>query len=160
MGISDDFSLSSEGVLCESGGSVTLSSDITNPDYILTWFSIENNAEIGTGNSITVTEPGNYFMTIDYDGCTYSSNTIAVDVITTNGITLNIADAITIIQGGSREVIASGVDNYTWYLDNEIIATGNTFSVSQAGTYTIIGTIGDCEFTKTFTVSKPILLGE
>jgi len=102
LGISDDFSLSSNGVLCESGGSVTLSSDITNPDYILTWFSIENNAEIGTGNSITVTEPGNYFMTIDYDGCTYSSNTIAIDIITTNGITLNIADAITIIQGGSR----------------------------------------------------------
>ncbi|MBN8565196.1 MAG: gliding motility-associated C-terminal domain-containing protein [Flavobacteriales bacterium] len=152
LGITDDFVISSEGVLCLSGGSVTLSSDITNPEYILTWFSIENNAEIGTGNSITVTEPGNYFMTIDYDGCTYSSNTIAIEVITTNGITLNIADAITIIQGGSREVIASGVDSYTWYLDNEIIATGNTFSVSQAGTYTIIGTIGDCEFTKTFTV--------
>ncbi|MEZ4838178.1 gliding motility-associated C-terminal domain-containing protein [Flavobacterium sp.] len=153
LGISDEFSLSSEGVLCESGGSVTLSSDITNPDYILTWFSIENNTEIGTGNSITVTEPGNYFMTIDFDGCTYSSNTIAVEVITTNGITLNIADAITIIQGGSTEVIASGVDNYTWYLNNEIIATGNTFSVSEAGTYTIIGTIGECEFTKTFTVT-------
>ncbi|MBC8883646.1 gliding motility-associated C-terminal domain-containing protein [Flavobacterium piscinae] len=153
LGISDDFTLSSEGVLCESGGSVTLSSEITNPDYNLTWFSIENDSEIGTGNSVTVTEPGNYFMTIDFDGCSYSSNTIAVEVITTDGITLNIADAITIIQGGSTEVIASGADNYTWYLNNEIIATGNTFSVSEAGTYTIIGTLGDCEFTKTFTVT-------
>ncbi|UPQ80491.1 gliding motility-associated C-terminal domain-containing protein [Flavobacterium azooxidireducens] len=153
LGISDDFTLSTEGTLCESGGSVTLSSDITNPDYILTWFSIENNTEIGTGNSITVTEPGNYFMTIDFDGCTYSSNTIAVEVITTDGITLNISDAITVIQGGSTEVIASGVDNYTWYLNDQIIATGNSFFVSEAGTYTIIGTIGDCEFTKTFTVT-------
>jgi gliding motility-associated-like protein len=153
LGISDDFVLSSEGVLCESGGSVTLSSNATNPNYILTWFSIENNAEIGTGNSITVTEPGNYFMTIDFDGCSYSSNTIAVEVITTEGITLNIADAITVIQGGSTEVFASGVDNYTWYLNGEIIGTGNSYSVSQAGTYTIIGSIGECEFTKTFTVT-------
>jgi gliding motility-associated-like protein len=153
LGLSDDFIISSEGVLCESGGSVTLSSDITNSDYILTWFSIENDTEIGTGNSITVTEPGNYFMTIDFDGCSYSSNTIAVEVITTDGITLNIADAITVIQGGSTEVIASGVDNYTWYLNDQIIATGNSFFVSEAGTYTIIGTIGDCEFTKTFTVT-------
>lgn len=153
LGISDDFTLLSEGVLCESGGSVTLSSEITNTDYILTWFSIENTNEIGTGNSITVTEPGNYFMTIDFDGCSYSSNTMAVEIISTDGITLNIADAITVIQGGSTEVIASGVDNYTWYLNNEIIAIGNTFSVSEAGTYTIIGTIGDCEFTKTFTVT-------
>ena len=153
LGISDDFTLSTEGALCESGGSVTLSSDITNPNYILTWFSIENDSEIGTGNSITVTEPGNYFMTIDFDGCSYSSNTMAVEIVTTDGITLNIADAITVIQGGSTEVIASGVDNYTWYLNDEIIATGNTFSVSEAGTYKIIGTIGDCEFTKTFTVT-------
>lgn len=153
LGLSDDFIISSEGVLCESGGSVTLSSEITNPDYVLTWFSIENNTEIGTGNSITVTEPGNYFMTIDFDGCTYSSNTIAVEVITTDGITLNIADAITVIQGTSKEVIASGADLYTWYLNNEIIGTGNSFSVTQAGTYTIIGAIGNCEFTKTFTVA-------
>ena len=153
LGISDDFTLSTEGALCESGGSVTLSSDITNPNYILTWFSIENDSEIGNGNSITVTEPGNYFMTIDFDGCSYSSNTMAVEIVTTDGITLNIADAITVIQGGSTEVIASGVDNYTWYLNDEIIATGNTFSVSEAGTYKIIGTIGDCEFTKTFTVT-------
>lgn len=153
LGISDDFTLSSQGVLCESGGSVTLSSEITNPNYILTWFSIENDSEIGTGNSITVTEPGNYFMTIDFDGCSYSSNTMAVEIVTTDGITLNIADAITVIQGGSTEVIASGVDNYTWYLNDEIIATGNSFSVSEAGTYTIIGAIGDCEFTKTFTVT-------
>ena len=153
LGISDDFSISSEGVLCESGGSVSLSSTATNPNYVLTWFQIENSNEIGTGNSITVTQPGNYFMTIDYDGCSYSSNTIAIEVVTTDGISLNIADEITVIQGGSTEVIASGVDNYTWYLNDEIIAVGNSFSVSQAGTYTIIGTIGDCEFTKTFTVT-------
>jgi membrane carboxypeptidase/penicillin-binding protein PbpC len=153
LGVSDDFVLSTEGVLCESGGSVILSSNVTNSNYVLTWFSIENNTEIGTGNSVTVTEPGNYFMSVDFEGCSYSSNTITVDVITTDGITLNIADAITVIQGGSTEVIASGVDNYTWFLNNEIIATGNSNFVSEAGTYKIIGTIGDCEFSKTFTVT-------
>lgn len=153
LGVSDDFIISGEGVLCESGGSVTLTSTATDSNYILTWFSIESGNEIGAGNTVTVTQPGSYFMTVEFDGCIYSSNTISVDTITTNGITLNTADTITVIQGTSKEIIASGADQYTWYLNNEIIGTGNHFSVTQAGTYTIIGTIGDCEFTKILIVT-------
>ena len=153
LGIPQDFILSAEGVLCESGGTVMLSSNIINSNYILAWYANGNDTVLGTENTLLVNNPGEYFMTIEFEGCTYTTNSIAVNVLSSDGITLNIADSITVIQGTSTEVIADGAENYTWYYNDEIIGTENNISVSLAGTYTVIGTIGDCEFTTTFTVT-------
>jgi hypothetical protein len=153
LGISEAFEITSEGLLCESGGSVELQSNLFNPNYVLTWFAVGDNAVLGTESSLTVTAPGEYYLSIAFEGCDYTTSSIAVTVTNSAGISLNVADNFTILVGSSTEVIASGVENYTWYLNNQEIATGNSILVSVSGEYTVTGTIGDCEFTKTFTVT-------
>jgi len=153
LGISEEFEITSEGLLCESGGSVELQSNISNPNYVLTWFAVGNNAVLGTESSLTVTAPGEYYLSIAFEGCDYTTSSIAVTVTNSAGISLNVTDNFTILVGSSTEVIASGVENYTWYLNNQEIGTGNSILVSASGEYTVTGTIGDCEFTKTFTVT-------
>ncbi len=154
LGIAEAFELTAEGLLCESGGSVELQSNLSNPNYILTWYAVGNDSVLGTESSLTVTTPGEYYLTIAFEGCEYTSNSILINVTTSDGITLNVADDFTILTGSSEEVIASGAENYSWYLNNEEIGTGDSLLVSASGEYTVIGTIGDCEFTKTFTVTS------
>ena len=117
LGIIEDFVLSSEGVLCETGGTVILSSNITNSNYILAWYANGNDTVLGTENTLLVNNPGEYYMTVEFEGCTYTTNSITVNVLSSDGITLNIADSITVIQGTSTEVIATGAENYTWYFN-------------------------------------------
>lgn len=154
LGTASSFEITSEGLLCDSGGSVELQANLSNPTYILKWYAVGNDTVLGTESSLTVTNTGEYYLTITFEGCDYSTNSIAVNVTTSDGISLNVADDFTILTGSSEEVIASGAENYTWYLNNEEIGTGNSLLVSTSGEYTVIGTIGDCEFTKTFTVTS------
>ena len=154
LGIGEAFEVSVEGLLCESGGSVELQSNLTNPNYIVAWYAVGNDTVLGTESNLTVTTPGNYYLTIAFEGCEYTTNPIAVSVTTSNGISLNVADDFTILVGSSTEVIASGAENYTWFLNNQEIGTGTSLLVSTAGEYTVIGTIGECEFTKNFRVTS------
>jgi hypothetical protein len=154
LGSASAFEITSEGLLCESGGSVELQSNLSNPNYILTWYTVGNDNILGTEPSLTVTNPGEYYLTIAFEGCEYTSNSITLNVTTSDGISLNVSDSFTILEGSSTEVIASGVENYTWYLNNEEIGTGASLQVSVAGEYTVIGSIGDCEFTKSLSVTS------
>lgn len=148
----NNISISRQGSLCENGGSVVLSSQNTSPLSVYAWYKEGSNTILDNTSQLTVTEPGNYYVTITVQGCSFSSNSINVSVANGDAITLNIPDEHTIIRGSTLTVIASGADSYIWYFDTQIIGNTDSIAISQAGNYMIQATIGDCVFEKTFTI--------
>ncbi len=153
LGVAESIVLTSSGTLCENGGEVVLSSSVTNSQYELAWYAEGSNQILGTSPELTVSIPGNYYLTAVFQGCNYTSNSLDINVTTSNGISLSIPQNITLIQGGSRNVTASGAESYVWILDNTIVGTGTDFLVTQPGNYTVTGTTGSCEYSTTFTVT-------
>lgn len=112
-------------VLC-NGQSVLLSSSVAS-SYL--W---SNNA---TTQSITVTQPGNYYVNItDGNGCTATSNSISVTSGSISGSpTISASGPTSFCSGGSVILTCSPAPAYLW--SNGI--TNQSIAVSAAGTFTV-----------------------
>jgi hypothetical protein len=116
---------------CE-GGSVTLQA--SNPGLTYNW----NNGE--TGQSITVSEPGNYFVTAtSAEGCIAISQGIAVTIVPNSPAAI-IPQGDTHICDNSAVVLTANQGlSYNWSTG----ATSQSIEVSEAGVYTVQVT-GQC----------------
>ncbi len=125
--------------LC-SGQSVTLSSNFTTGNL---W---SNGA---TTQSITVTQSGNYSVTVTNGSCSATSNVIVV-----NGApTISAGGPTTFCSGGSVTLTSSSATGNTWSTG----ATTQSISVSQSGSYSVNIFNGSCSATSntiTITVSS------
>jgi hypothetical protein len=127
-------SLSSSPTFCE-GGSVTLT--VTNPSGsdAIRW----SNGEVG--NSITVTESGNYYAVLEKGDCERMSDEITIEVIPNVKPIIEAMGGQTICEG---ETLTLQVTNpqpnvtYTWSngvtgTQTKVSASGNYFVTSQNG---------------------------
>ncbi|MEN1784785.1 MAG: gliding motility-associated C-terminal domain-containing protein [Bacteroidota bacterium] len=126
--------------ICD-GSSITLTPyNITNSDiYQYNWY---RSATLLSEKSkeLTVSEAGIYFVEIDYGDCTGSantlSNTIEVNVGTSQGIAINMPTKTTLCSGESVTLSANisgqGFD-YTWLKDGTIVNGPTT----DASTFTV-----------------------
>lgn len=130
------------------GGSVTLKPhNIPNAGtYRYNWYRSGTLLSEKT-ESITVSNPGMYYVELDYGSvCSGSantlSNTITINTGTSTGIALNGASNVTVCPGDPHILeanISGGGYTYTWYKDGNVIS-GPTVNAS---TYTInTGTSG------------------
>ena len=152
LGLSETFTVTKEGYLCETGGNIMLSTSTTNPLYAISWFKSGSTTVLGTNTTLNVTNLGDYYYKVTNATCTYTSQTISLSLTDASAFSLNIPEELTVFQGSSHEVIATGAESYTWSLNNQLISSNSSLMVSEAGTYKVIGTIGTCEFVKTFIV--------
>lgn len=124
------------------GGSVTLKPhNIPNADsYIYNWY------RSGTllpqkSESITVSDPGMYYVELDYGNCSGSantlSNTIEITTGTSSGLAINGASSIEVCPGATHllEANISGMGyTYTWYKNGNIVSgptvDGSSYTVN------------------------------
>jgi len=142
--------------ICENGGSTTINSNITQTNYTLNWYKAGSNQSIGNQSSITVASAGNYYLEVTHNNCTYASNTTTISTINESAITLSEPENITVFEGSSTLVTATGGDSYQWFFNNQIVGVGATYGVSAEGVYTLIALLGNCEIIKTITVTISI----
>ncbi|MDZ7899348.1 MAG: hypothetical protein U5N85_15155 [Arcicella sp.] len=102
-----------------------------------------------TTQDVTVSQAGTYTVTVTKDGCTATATT-TVEV--KPSITLTVSTA-SICAGGTGILKAEGASTYSWTSSNAgFTATTAEIQVTQAGTYTVIGTSGNCAATATTSV--------
>ena len=145
--------------LCE-GGSYTLqidnnaSSPLAYPQLNYIWY--KNFVEIPgqTGPSLTVNEPGSYYVTVDYGPCVLNSysNIVQVQVLPSLGPVISTDDNTTILCPDSFKTLTSNIQNstysYTWYRDDILIpgATSSAYQATEEGVYHLSISNGACSF--------------
>lgn len=105
-----------------------------------------------TDERITVTETGAYQLQI-YDGdCILTSNVIDIVPFDDTAITIDVEDEFLYVSGTTIPVTATGATSYEWYDEqNNLIGTDAVYTVSQAGSYTVIASVDNCNVSRTFT---------
>lgn len=130
-----------------AGGSVTLSSSLTYPGY--QWFNDGVAIPSGTGKSqITTVSGGHYVQITDNSGCSNNSDTVSVIVLalpSTPVVTI-VAGSNPFCAGDSLKLSSSANSGNQWYKNATLIAgaTAKTYTVKDAGTYTVRETVNTC----------------
>lgn len=147
---------SSGNIDCETGESVTITSDITNTDYEYTWYRNGNPVNGETSSSIEVNQGGTYFLEIQVGECPIFSNELVISGGAAGEITIDPGEEISISAGESVTVTASGGDSYEWFnSSDELISSSASVTIDVAGIYTLIATSDSCEITRIVTVTGP-----
>lgn len=112
-----------------NGGSVTLNPDSVYVTYI--W------SDSSTNNSLTVTQPGTYFMAaIAANGCQYISAPLNVTFNPPASSSISASGPVDFCQGGSVTLTSDSVYNsYLWSTSS----TANNITVSSTGAYSMSG---------------------
>ena len=150
----ETISITSSGtVFCSGGETITLSTtnDLSSSSY--EW-QLDGTSINTTDGVLTVSTAGTYRLAIDKDGCSLISNEIVVTPLDENLITLDPGTVVVIPEGTTRTVTASGGTAYRW-LDVNAAELSNSDSVTftDAGTYTLIASINNCEIVRQVEVS-------
>ena len=106
-----------------------------------------------TDSSLNISSPGTYQLVIDNFGCPLISNEIVIGTLDPSIISLNVDGDIIFPQGGSETVTANGGTAYRWLDSNNIeLATTDTYTFTEEGSYLLLANIDNCEITKTINV--------
>lgn len=125
--------------------------------YTYQWKQAGNNIAGATTSTISVTATGVYSVSVaDSKGCTGTSSAFAVTIKPTP--TPTITTATTSLTSGASAVLvtsAASGQTYQWYKNGQPIsgATNNTYTATEATTYTVMVTRDSCSAT-----SPPITL--
>ena len=140
--VSPNLNITSSGgnQICE-GSDITLTGNLTAPEYTYKWY--KGNEEIigATNSSYITTTAGTYKLIADNGTCLSESNTI---VLTPIGFTysLNQSSPISIYQGQTTNIIVTTTAAspiFKWFRNDVLLPeTSNTLLVDQIGTYKVI----------------------
>ncbi len=121
-----------DNIICE-GNTITLTANACAGTVI--W---SNNAST---NAITVSSSGTYTATCTVNGCVSPVSSIQTIIVNSTPNTPTISGSTSICAGSSTSLTANGCSGViTWNTG----ATGSTLTVSSAGTYNAICTVGNC----------------
>jgi hypothetical protein len=151
---SETVSISSSGtVYCSAGETITLttSTDLSSASY--DW-QLDGSSISTTDGSLIASASGTYRLVLDRDGCSLISNEIVVAPLNEDLITLDPGTEIVIPEGTTRTVTAGGGTAYRWMdAGNLELSNSDSVSFSEAGTYTLIASIDNCEIIRQLEVS-------
>ena len=158
-----------------SGGSITLfiydsgnnSSPLFYPELTYVWKKkqLPNDLVIGTGPSIAVNQPGQYFVETNYGVCTPSfdsrSRLVTITEQTSPGLTISSSVGSQICEGTSAVLTGSlSGPSYTfqWYDGTELIvgANNDSYTTTTAGNYRLTADNGVCVAESNVLVLSPI----
>lgn len=139
--------------VCSGGSTIKISSDSTDAAYTYAWFK-DNVAINGNESSIQINQTGTYELRITAHGCTVTSNSIQITPADESAIKLSENSPVILVEGTSKTISASGGSSYIWYdADNNVVSNTAEITVTEAGTYKLVASLGDCEVVKTLVVS-------
>ena len=154
--------LVSTGAYC-SGGSYLLTIDnpgygsndspLQYPSLTFNWYketSPTTSVFVDTGSSLSVSEPGTYFVETNYGTCTSNSfsNRVTVTEATssaTSSISSSLGNPYCSSQGSTTLSTIAG-NSYQWYKDGTAItgATSQMYITNEAATYSVTINLGSC----------------
>ena len=122
----------------------------------LQWYENGNAMPGETGNSITVSTSGDYFVTSTTGDCSNTSETYSI--LVTEGVNAEITYTNSLLLCDGSSILlstTSGFSNYQWYFNNDPILDANTanYVADQAGSYTVEVSSGTC-----FGSSDPVVV--
>ncbi|WP_215239671.1 gliding motility-associated C-terminal domain-containing protein [Dyadobacter helix] len=133
---------SSPPVICASGGKLSIYA-IANDNYSYQWF-LNTSPIPGTSDSLVVTVPGSYHVTVtdQVQGCKSLSDTMDIKSVPLLTVTLaSVTGQLALCQGDSLLLQSTERSDfeYTWYFnDQKISVAGNAFYADEAGIYTVV----------------------
>lgn len=144
------------------------SSPLFYPNLTYTWKKKVGSSDVvvGTGTSLSVNSPGQYFVETNYGVCTPSSLSKSILVTVTessaNSIIISTATNTNEVCESVGELLTLNISNssiYTikWFLDDDLIdgATSNTYNAVSGGTYKATVDNGSCVTTSnTYTLTS------
>ncbi|WP_339835527.1 gliding motility-associated C-terminal domain-containing protein [uncultured Maribacter sp.] len=151
---SETVNITSSGtVFCSGGETITISTTTDLSSSTFDW-QLDGSSINTTDATLTVSTPGTYKLVLDRDGCSLLSNEITITPLNENLITLDPGTEIVIPEGTTKIVTASGGTAYRWVDANAIeISNSDSITFSEAGSYTLIASIDNCEIIKQLEVT-------
>ncbi|MEM8509885.1 MAG: gliding motility-associated C-terminal domain-containing protein [Bacteroidota bacterium] len=139
-------------VLCD-GATAQLSTTLDLSGASYRW--LRNGQPTGSVTDVlTATQSGDYQLEVTLDGCLITSNTVQIIDFDDSILVLDSEEDIIIVEGDAITVTASGANEYQWFdASNNTLATGNAFTFSEEGTFTLLATIDSCQITRTISVA-------
>ena len=128
-----------------TGGSVTLTSSSPTGNQ---WYLNGNPIGGATNQTFVATASGNYAVTVTASGCSSALSAAATVTVSPQPATPTITASgpTTFCPGSSVTLTSSGGSGNQWYLNGNPIggATGQQFSATASGSYTVKVTSGGC----------------
>lgn len=154
--------LISTGAFCAGGnylltidnpGSGSNNSPLQYPSLTFNWYketSATTSVFVSSGESLSVSEEGTYFVETNYGSCTSNSfsNRVTITSATTSTVTTinsSLGNPFCASEGDTTLSTILG-DSYQWYLEGTAIAgaTNQTYVTNEAGNYTVTVDLGSC----------------
>jgi len=133
--------------LC-TGSSINLS--ITPIEgYTYTWFKDDLALEVADTTNIEVEEIGDYYVTYEGFGCLNYAETIEIEAFDEDVLELMPSTTAVLVAEQTVVLSATGADTYEWYNeDSQLLSENETLEIGILGTYTLIGSVGECQIEK------------
>ena len=151
----DNVTITETGDLsCDGSTSVTITASVQDSNYTYQWFQNGNALSDVSGFSIGTNQAGTYYVTVNINGCTASSNEITISEADAPQVSIDSDDFIELIEGTSKTITASGADFYNWYNADtmDMLSSSSTITINEAGNYLVIGSSNGCESSLLVTV--------
>lgn len=156
--------LVSTGAYC-SGGSYLLTIDnpgtgdndspLNYPSLTFNWFretSPTTSVFVSAGNSLTVTQPGTYFVKTNYGTCTSNSfsNRVTISEAVAGQANATIVSSLGnpfCPEQGMTTLTTLGGNSYQWFKDGVSIpnATNQMYQTAESGTFSVQVDLGSCQ---------------
>jgi len=144
---------STSSVYCSSSDIVTISTTTDLSSESFEW-QLDGASINTTDAQLDVNTTGTYRLVLDRDGCSLISNEIIISPLDENLITLSPSGDIVIPEGTTRTVTASGGTAYRWMnASNAEMSNTDSITFTEAGTYTLIASIDNCDIVRQIEVS-------
>lgn len=138
----------------DNPGTGSNDSPLQYPSLTFNWYketSPTTSVFVASGETLSVNQPGTYFVRTNYGTCTSNSYSNRVTVSeatssTTSSISSSLGNPYCSSEGPTTLSAINGV-SYQWYKDGTAIsgATGQMYSTNEAGTYSVSIDLGNCE---------------
>jgi len=134
----------------DNPGTGSNDSPLKYPILTYRWYKEGSLVPVATTPSLTVNQPGKYYVETNYGSCTSNSysNRVAVSESSNMAVaTITSSLGNPFCSNGSSTILTTVAGtSYQWYKNNGVItgATGQTYVTNQPGQYTVVVDFGGC----------------
>lgn len=143
----------------DNPGTGTNDSPLKYPSLTFNWYKEPSLTPIATTSSLTVSQPGIYYVETNYGTCTSNSYSNRVTVSEASGQSATITSSLgnPFCSNGNATTLTTQTGNsYKWYKNNVLIAgaNSNTYTTNEEGSYAVNVDFGSCISTATINLQK------
>ena len=112
------------------------------------WMLNDTDIPLAVSSQFTPTESGVYTVTVTSGECSATSEPVTVTIAASGNVVINPSESVTLCEGTSIQFSTDDIfDSYQWLLNGIAIpgANASSFEATEAGEYSVLITVGNCE---------------